>query len=492
MTTPIETLNKKNFEIFEKQFNAHWILSGFSSRGFVHDFPKFGAGEHIKDYISIMDNGVDNMVFDSDEYDKSASHISNKLTNDDVWRENLYSKFDDHAEKYFIAGERLKGLELEKLSGNELVKEIDSILPLHYHVRVLGALLNGIITDGRNHLSNKIRNELTQHIPKEDFDKYWSILTQVTKMSMRQEKDFKIAVLAEQSKNMSKSGITKELKKLHVQYCWLDYMYLGPPSSLEKFEIELNDAIKYNRYINLQNELASIKKEQLELMDKLRLNDRARFLIKLAQHVIWQKAYRKDVEYHAFYCYERLFRELAERKGESDWRVFAYLFPWELKNFILNYQPTIDELKERRKFSCLLVNKEGYKLYIRNEAREIYKKLNLERDLSGMIETKGQCAYAGKAKGKVKIIHTPDEMDKMEDGDVIISQATSPDILPAMIKARAIVTNTGGLICHAAIIARELKIPCIVGTSNATMIFKDGDIVEVDAEKGIIKKIQQS
>jgi len=79
--------------------------------------------------------------------------------------------------------------------------------------------------------------------------------------------------------------------------------------------------------------------------------------------------------------------------------------------------------------------------------------------------------------------------EKVEKGDILVSQATSPDLLPAMRKAGAMVTNTGGLICHAAITSRELKIPCIVGTKNATYIFKDGDRVEVDATKGIVRKI---
>ena len=78
----------------------------------------------------------------------------------------------------------------------------------------------------------------------------------------------------------------------------------------------------------------------------------------------------------------------------------------------------------------------------------------------------------------------------MNKGDILISQATSPDLLLAMKIAGAIVTNTGGLICHAAITSRELKVPCIVGTGNATLIFRDGDLVEVNASKGIIRKIK--
>jgi len=66
---------------------------------------------------------------------------------------------------------------------------------------------------------------------------------------------------------------------------------------------------------------------------------------------------------------------------------------------------------------------------------------------------------------------------------------TTPDFVPAMKLAAAFVTDEGGIGCHAAILARELKVPCVIGTRFATQVFKDGDMVEVDAEKGIVKKI---
>jgi len=133
--------------------------------------------------------------------------------------------------------------------------------------------------------------------------------------------------------------------------------------------------------------------------------------------------------------------------------------------------------------------KNGLKILSGKKAKVFVKKLGLLENYSGVKEAKGQPAYIGKARGRVKIIQVPSDMKKMVQGDILISQATSPDLLLAMKKAGAIVTNTGGLISHAAITSRELKIPCIVGTGNATLIFKDGDMVEVDANKGVVKKI---
>jgi phosphohistidine swiveling domain-containing protein len=78
----------------------------------------------------------------------------------------------------------------------------------------------------------------------------------------------------------------------------------------------------------------------------------------------------------------------------------------------------------------------------------------------------------------------------MEKEDILVSQITYPSLLPAMKKAGAIITNVGGVICHAAIIARELNIPCIVGTKFATKVLKDGDLVEVDADTGVVRILE--
>ena len=77
----------------------------------------------------------------------------------------------------------------------------------------------------------------------------------------------------------------------------------------------------------------------------------------------------------------------------------------------------------------------------------------------------------------------------MNKGDILVSIASDPDIVPAMKKAAAIVTEQGGVTSHAAIVSRELGIPCVIGTKIATKVLKDGDIVEVDATKGTVRKL---
>ncbi|MCL4279221.1 MAG: hypothetical protein KJZ60_05970, partial [Ignavibacteriaceae bacterium] len=100
---------------------------------------------------------------------------------------------------------------------------------------------------------------------------------------------------------------------------------------------------------------------------------------------------------------------------------------------------------------------------------------------------KGQIGNKGSGKGKVKIILSLDDFHKMEPGAVLVTTMTTPDYVPLMQKASAIITDIGGLLCHAAIISRELNIPCVIGTKFATQLLKDDMEVEVDADNGVVK-----
>ncbi len=101
---------------------------------------------------------------------------------------------------------------------------------------------------------------------------------------------------------------------------------------------------------------------------------------------------------------------------------------------------------------------------------------------------KGIPATFGKAVGRVKIVFKQDDYAG-EKNIVLVSPMTTPELMAAMRNAVAIVTDEGGITCHAALVSRELGIPCIVGTKNATRIFKNGDLVEVDAGTGIMRKV---
>ncbi len=121
-----------------------------------------------------------------------------------------------------------------------------------------------------------------------------------------------------------------------------------------------------------------------------------------------------------------------------------------------------------------------------DDTKEILNKLSD----SDSDEIKGQTACKGKVKGTVRLALTNDTRIEFNDGDVLVAFSTSPVLMPLIKKCSAIITDEGGIGCHAAIISRELGIPCIIGTKNATTALKDGDFVEVDADKGVVRIIE--
>lgn len=155
--------------------------------------------------------------------------------------------------------------------------------------------------------------------------------------------------------------------------------------------------------------------------------------------------------------------------------------------------PDMQELRKRNK-NLVFIGEEyhrsitilEYEYENENKIKFLIEKIFKQGDIHG------QCAYPGLATGKVRIIKRKDQVGQVEEGEIIISPMTTPDFIPAMEKAAAFVTNEGGITCHAAIVAREMNKPCIIGTKIATKVLKDGDLVEVDADRGTVKVIKKA
>jgi pyruvate,water dikinase len=104
----------------------------------------------------------------------------------------------------------------------------------------------------------------------------------------------------------------------------------------------------------------------------------------------------------------------------------------------------------------------------------------------GAVLVQGLAASAGRAVGVVRVLQTPDQGERLQPGEVLVAPMTSPDWVPTMRRAAAIVTDGGGMTCHAAIVSRELGLPAVVGARNATAVLRDGELVTVDGAQGAV------
>ncbi len=155
--------------------------------------------------------------------------------------------------------------------------------------------------------------------------------------------------------------------------------------------------------------------------------------------------------------------------------------------------PSHAVLEERAKGTISIDGKERFFMSLGAfaKAHPEYEFVGLADARSEAREVKGQTAQKGVVRGVVRILKNKYQLSQVQEGDVIVSPMTTPDFLPAMQRAAAFVTDEGGIMCHAAIVAREMKKPCVIGTKIATKVFKDGDLVEVDADNGMVRLVQK-
>jgi phosphohistidine swiveling domain-containing protein len=149
--------------------------------------------------------------------------------------------------------------------------------------------------------------------------------------------------------------------------------------------------------------------------------------------------------------------------------------------------PNKRQLEERNKQSAFLHENGEPKLFV---GRETEKIRGLVEDDTKPKYLKGVVAFIGRVVGRVRIVNRPNQAKDFKQGDILVAGSTRPEFLPIMEKASAFVTDAGGILSHAAITAREMNKPCIIGTKIATKVFKDGDLVEVDANWGIVRIIK--
>lgn len=215
-------------------------------------------------------------------------------------------------------------------------------------------------------------------------------------------------------------------------------------------------------------------------------------LIRIAERFTFMQDERKKYVLISCHYLQKFLEEFSRRSGLPLPELRYAIHP-EIKDILLQKYDR-ERLRERlqmRYHGCLCVNTpEGFTLVEGPAAADIYRLLfkpHVEVD-----EFKGICASRGRARGPVRIILTIKDLGLMQKGDILVTSMTRPEMVVAVKKAVAIVTDEGGITSHAAIVSREMGIPCVLATQVASKILKNGDIVEVNADQGMIRILERA
>lgn len=209
----------------------------------------------------------------------------------------------------------------------------------------------------------------------------------------------------------------------------------------------------------------------------------------MASYAIFFKDWRDDLRREHAYRWIFLFEAIAKYFSIS-YTDIGYLTLDEIAEALKKDSLDARRISRRKGHEFIMTVTPQLKMKILSPVPGRYKKSIREAEtMSRRAEIRGIIAQPGIVTGPVKVVRNFHDIKRVERGDVLVTNTTHPNYLQGMKKAVAFVTDEGGIASHAAIVAREFKKPCIVGTKIATKIFKDGDRIEVDATRGIVRKL---
>jgi phosphohistidine swiveling domain-containing protein len=300
--------------------------------------------------------------------------------------------------------------------------------------------------------------------------------------------------------NNLNENIKKQSKSLSKKYFYVlnnfkDVRFLDQKYFLEKAKEETRKEKTFlqKEFDSLKSKVSSLKDKKRELYKKYKLSSDLKLHLKITEIFGESIDERKNNMLKANHYIELYCKEITKRSGLDVWEVKNYTFE-EVRELLL-HNKRVDKafLLERSAIFVHVMKNDGSggistEWFHGKEAETIMQKTSQE--LSDEIKGQVASAPAKKITGKVQVILDVSKKE-FEEGNILVTSMTRPEFVPLMRKAKAIITDEGGITCHAAIISRELKIPCIIGTKTATKVLKDGNLVEIHGSTGVVKILKK-
>lgn len=292
--------------------------------------------------------------------------------------------------------------------------------------------------------------------------------------------------------------LKKVAARLSRDFGWLPFGYDGPEYwDIDYFILKLKEGLRMREtaLISKAREMKErdrvIRKKYRDLIKKYQFNPEEKRLIAIVQTMaIWTDE-RKALDHRLNYHYARILKELGGRY-DIPFLNLKFLLTEELPEILMDKKAVINKTNQRIGHPFIVEYRNGRGgVLTEKEGAKIIKEL--DGQIFSSDEIKGAVACRGnkeKYEGRVKVLYSAKESAKVEEDDFLVAVMTTPDYIMAMRKAAGFITDEGGVTCHAAIVAREMNKPCVIGTRNATKVLRDGDIIQMDTAQGTIKIVK--
>ncbi|OGG02264.1 hypothetical protein A2W14_00865 [Candidatus Gottesmanbacteria bacterium RBG_16_37_8] len=444
---------------------------------------------YTESLIIFKDNKVTWLLDDKDLGKQSQKFVDNVILNK-IKSKKYFNLWNYRTKKLNGILNHLDKIKLKSLTNINLINELKKFSRFYNDWFIVTISLELAASSLEPLLGNKLR-KYYKDTEEKIYQKAFSILTAPNTLTFyrREQKDLlKILTLPKSSRN-------KALDKHQKKYYWILNSYAeGKILSKKYFLDELNKIVEEN-YRKLLSEIdeypnkISLEKEQILKNINITLEDKV--IADLVEKFSRLMDERKMINFQSEHYLELFVSEISKRSGFAKDQL-KYLLPEELANIFKNFDKNL--VNSRKKCFALSCTDKKIEYITGENALSLSDQfLNISNTSQNIIH--GQVASIGKSyyfRGTAKLVPTIEDINKINPGDILVTTMTSPDFVIGMKKAGAIITDTGGMLSHAAIVSRELKIPCIVGTEIATKVIHDGDVVELHCGRGIVRIIKPS
>lgn len=414
--------------------------------------------------------------------------------------------------------QKLRDPKLKKASNRVLAQALDAFLKSYLKGVMLLTIPHAVEKAVLGDIETGLKLRLSRIKKTRSFGSYFEVLTTPSFRLRQREEALEIAAY------IKKYGFDKEAERRLAErtknYCFLPmFPFDEKPLTEDYFKEEINTILENvkdpgGEIVRIKR-LEKVRQERVEkILKETRADRRFKNRVYLYQKFLELRTYRRDAIAQANFNLLPLLHEIGGRMGLSKKEVI-YLSFEEILGFLKNKtKVSRTAVKKRQRGWAVLMWKgririiTGFKEIIETMERlrivsedkrgvlagiepgtEVAKGLGRGKVSKMAKELKGTPAYKGKVLGRARVILGQDDFKKVREGDILIAPMTTPDYLSSLYKVAGFVVNEAGMTSHAVLYAKALRIPAVVGTEVATELFRDGEEVELNATKGIIKKL---
>jgi len=481
-------------EWYIQGFNAVPLLINHGGSSIPRTWKSVGYGYQI--FLNQFANDSCEMYYDIESMESIYNEIKGRLKKDKNYLKEMRKQAKKELRVSTKIIEKVKKLGIRKLSNEKFLELFRKINDAYPYTLATNHIIEPFSIKTEERVKELLLARLEELGQESNFSRHLSILTTPTEKSeiFKAARNISKIIDSIKSKNLlglfrkdtaliirelkKYPGIEKSLNEHSEKYFWIASSYARAPIAGIQFFI--NDIKRHLKEHEKQGKDFVTKEEKNRLIKKLGIKGELADIIGQIDFVmIWQDERKKEMLSHC--CYVDMFAKEAAKRFSLKHENILYLLPKEITEKNLKTL-TDDKLAERRKGCIVIYVKDKPEImHYGADYGAIMKQLKKHDAGESVDEIRGVCASIGKVVGRARICKSLDDIATFNEGEVLVSSMTRPEFMSAIRKSVAIVTDEGGITCHAAIISRELGIPCVIATKIATKKIHNGDLLEVAA-----------